>query len=116
MDWYDVKWFFGDVCDSVSEVAGNIYDTAADGVAAVTDFIEENPKTSIAIGALVGIATAGIAAPAIAATIGATGALGTTAGGTVIANLSGAALSSSSLAALGGGSIAAGGAGMAGGT
>lgn len=27
MDWYDVKWFFGDVCDSVSEVAGNIYDT-----------------------------------------------------------------------------------------
>ncbi|HDO7516348.1 TPA: hypothetical protein P4F68_004529 [Escherichia coli] len=50
MDWYDVKWFFRDVCDSVSNVAGNIYDVAADGVGAVTDFIEENPKTSIAIG------------------------------------------------------------------
>lgn len=44
MDWYDVKWFFRDVCDSVSNVAGNIYDVAADGVGAVTDFIEENPK------------------------------------------------------------------------
>ncbi|MBC9377143.1 hypothetical protein [Escherichia coli] len=116
MDWYDIKWFFRDVCDSVSNVAGNIYDVAADGVGAVTDFIEENPKTSIAIGTVVGIATAGVAAPAIAASIGATGVLGTTAGGTAISSLSGAALSSASLAALGGGSIAAGGAGMAGGT
>lgn len=102
MDWYDVKWFFRDVCDSVSNVAGNIYDVAADGVGAVTDFIEENPKTSIAIGTVVGIATAGVAAPAIAASIGATGVLGTTAGGTAISSLSGAALSSASLAALGG--------------
>ncbi len=84
-------------------MAGNIYDVAADGVGAVTDFIEENPKTSIAIGTVVGIATAGVAAPAIAASIGATGVLGTTAGGTAISSLSGAALSSASLAALGGG-------------
>jgi hypothetical protein len=109
MSWLDVKWFFEDAYDSVT-------DAISDGVDVVTDFIDENPKTSIAIGVLAGIATAGVAAPAIAASIGATGALGATASGTVIAGLEGAALSSASLAALGGGSIAAGGAGMAGGT
>lgn len=102
--------------DAVNATNGRVTDAISDGVDIVTDFIDENPKTSIAIGVLAGIATAGVAAPAIAASIGATGALGATASGTVIAGLEGAALSSASLAALGGGSIAAGGAGMAGGT
>lgn len=78
MSWLDIKWFLEDAYDSVS-------DAVSDGIGAVTDFIDENPKTSIAIGVIAGIATAGVAAPAIAATIGATGALGATAGGTGMA-------------------------------
>jgi len=45
MSWLDVKWFFEDAYDSVT-------DAISDGVDAVTDFIDENPKTSIAIGVL----------------------------------------------------------------
>lgn len=105
MSWLEAKQFFEDAYDSAT-------DAISEGVDVVTDFIDENPKTSIAIGVLAKIATASVAAPAIAASIGATGALGVTAGGAVIASLEGAALSSASLPALGG----AFGAGMAGGT
>ena len=77
MGWINVKWFCEDVCDFVT-------DTVSDGFDVVTDFINEKPKTSIAIGA--------------------------TASGTAIATLEGAALSSASLAAIGGGSVAVGGA------
>lgn len=108
MSWNKVKWIIEDVCSSIT-------DTVSGGADAVTDFIKENPKTSIALGTIAGIASAGVAAPAIAATIGATGVLGSTVGGTVIASLEGAALTSASLAAIGGGSIATGGTGMAGG-
>lgn len=67
---------------------------------------------SRSIGVIFGIATASVAGPAIAASIGAGGIIGTTAGGTIIARLESAALSSASLADLGGVSVAA---GMAGG-
>lgn len=70
--------------------------------------------------ALVAVSVAGVvvpigmlAAPALAARIGALGLLGTTAKGTAIRSLGGAALKNASLAYIGGGSIAKGGGGMA---
>lgn len=84
----------------------------------IIDFVANNPlKCFVAVAATV--TTGGICwvgAPAIAATLGATGFLGAASTGTAISTLSGAALTNASLAALGGGALAAGGAGMAGGT
>jgi hypothetical protein len=70
------------------------------------DAVARRATQAILIGGAVwiGVATAGVAAPAI----------GTAVGGTM--GLTGAAATSAGLAALGGGSLAAGGAGMAGGT
>lgn len=100
--------------DFIDEVAFTIGD-AADWC---IDTVKENPgKVLLVAGATV--ATGGaffVAAPAIAATVGATGVLGATSAGTAISSLSGAALANASLAAIGGGSIAAGGGGMAAGT
>jgi hypothetical protein len=81
----------------------------------VIDSIIENPvKSLFIVGATV--ATGGLAlayAPAIAATIGATGILGTAGTGATISTLTGVFLESASLAALGGGTLASGGGGMA---
>jgi len=97
----------------IKDVANTAIDKAID--AAI--YVENNPKKCIAV--VVGtVATGGVAlvaAPAIAAGLGAAGVLGATASGTAISSLSGVALTNASLAALGGGTLAAGGAGMAGG-
>lgn len=95
----------------------NVANTAIDKALDAAIYVEKNPKKCVAV--VVGtVATGGVAfvaAPAIAAGIGAVGMLGATASGTAISSLSGVALTNASLAALGGGTIAAGGAGMAGG-
>ena len=66
------------------------------------DFVKENPvKTAVAVG----VATGGagyVAAPAIAASIGAAGALGAASTGTAISTLKGIALTNASLAKIGG--------------
>jgi hypothetical protein len=68
-------------------------------------------------GAIIAAPFALAAAPVIATTLGAAGALGTTATtGTVIATLKGAILTKASLAAIGNGALIAGGGGMTGGT
>lgn len=93
-----------------------------DGIAGTADKIietaQENPGKAalIAGAAIVTGGAAAVAAPTIAAVVGATGVLGTTSTGTVISTLSGVALQNASLAALGGGAVAAGGGGMAAGT
>jgi hypothetical protein len=82
------------------------------------DFVVENPIKSVAV-AVATVGTGGlflVAAPAIAGTLGAAGALGAASTTTAISTLSGAALTNASLAALGGGSLATGGLGMVGGT
>ncbi len=79
----------------------------------------KNHKTAISCiaGAIVIAPFALAAAPVIAASLGAAGALGTTATtGTLISGLGGAALTNASLAAIGNGALVIGGAGMAGGT
>jgi hypothetical protein len=105
------SWGSGPICRSIDSVANVV-------VLPVAQAVVENPGKTLAIVG-VGVMTGGlayVAAPAIAATIGTIGALGSTGGGTLICSLSGAALSNASLAALGGGAIAAGGGGMAAGT
>jgi hypothetical protein len=103
------------IMDFVGETLGKVVDAGY----SLVDTVSENPLKSVAVVA-VAVGTGGIAlvyAPAIAATLGGAGLLGTTAtGGTVIATLEGVALSNASLAALGGGALSVGGAGMAGGT
>lgn len=92
--------------------------TGIDGIGVVEDFVKENPVKSVAVVAAT-VATGGLGlafAPSIAATIGATGVLGTTGAGVAIETLTGVALSNASLAALGGGALATGGGGMAAGT
>jgi pimeloyl-ACP methyl ester carboxylesterase len=59
-------------------------------------------------GAVTFLPLAFLAAPGVAATLGATGILGAASTGTAISSLSGAALTSASLAAIGGGTMAAG--------
>ncbi len=82
------------------------------------DFVCENKGKiigTVAVGALTG-GVGYLTAPAIAATAGSLGLLGTTATtGTAISSLGGAALSNASLAAMGGGALSTGGAGVAGG-
>ncbi|MEY4592920.1 MAG: hypothetical protein RIR18_1815 [Pseudomonadota bacterium] len=95
-----------------------IIDGVCGGLDSAIDFVKENPGKSAAIVAAT-VATGGlasVAAPTIAATIGATGVLGTASTGTVISTLSGAALESASLAALGGGALSASGGGILAGT
>jgi hypothetical protein len=95
-----------------------LFDDIKEAVSGGIDYVAENPVKVIATVAVTA-ATGGAAfcfAPAIAATAGAAGLLGTASTGTAIGTLSGAALTNASLAALGGGALSAGGLGMAGGT
>ena len=95
-----------------------MFDFIGKTISSAIDVVVENPfKTIAVVGVTIG--TGGLAlayAPAIAATIGGAGLLGTTAGGTVIAGLEGVALANASLAALGGEALATGGGGIALGT
>lgn len=105
------SWGSGPICRSIDRLANVV-------VLPVAQAVVENPGKTLAVVA-VGLMTGGlayVAAPAIAATIGATGVLGATSSGTLISSLSGAALSNASLAVFGGGAIAAGGGGIAAGS
>lgn len=111
--------------DAVADAIFKIEDTAIDmswevekKVDGITDFVSENPGKTAAIVAVTAVTggAAYVAAPMIATTVGATGALGAASTGTAISTLSGAALTNASLAAMGGGAVAAGGSGIAGGT
>lgn len=95
-----------------------VIDGVAGGIDSTIDLVKENPGKSAAVAAAT-VATGGIAfvaAPTIAASLGAAGVLGVTSTGTAISTLSGAALTNASLAAIGGGAVAAGGGGIAAGT
>ncbi len=108
--------------EAVGDVAKTVITSTLDTTVDAVDYCKENPveatliaTAAVATGTLASMA-ATAAAPSIATTLGSSGVLSKTAGGTVINTLSGAAKTSASLAKLGGGSLASGGLGMAGGT
>ena len=107
--------FVSDVADTVCAVACTAGYLAEDLAGSAVDTVKKHPGKTALI--CVGTVATGGAATAftgsIAAVVGSTGVLGTTASGTAISTLSGVALTNASMAALGGGAIAAGGGGMA---